>query len=50
MEVIRPGRFQNQLHVFVDDLGLREFVVMVQGQGTGIGGRWNTDGQGGDLW
>jgi hypothetical protein len=34
VEVIQPGSFENQLHVFVDDLGLREFVLTIRGQAT----------------
>jgi hypothetical protein len=37
VEPIRPGSFENQLHVFVDDRGTREIVVMVRGTARGPG-------------
>jgi hypothetical protein len=38
LEVLQPGPFSSQLTVFVDDDGLREFTVNVQGSGR-AGGR-----------
>jgi hypothetical protein len=32
LEIGGSGRFVNQLHLFVDDRGLREFVLRVSGE------------------
>ena len=37
MQVFRPGSFTNQLHVYVDDNGLREIVLTVRGEAQATG-------------
>ncbi len=32
LDVMRPEPFESQLHVFVDDHGLREIVLTVRGE------------------
>lgn len=32
LEVVRAGEFENQLHVYVNDAGLREIVLKVHGK------------------
>jgi hypothetical protein len=33
LETARPGRVETQIHLFLDDVGLRELVVTVRGEG-----------------
>jgi hypothetical protein len=35
LATLRPGKFEGQMHVFLDDRGLREHVVMVRGETKG---------------
>jgi hypothetical protein len=35
LEVIRPGEFDVQLHLYVDDQGAREIVFQIRGEATG---------------
>jgi hypothetical protein len=32
LETARPGRVETQIHLFLDDVGLRELVVTVRGE------------------
>ncbi len=36
--VLRPGPFEGQLHVFMEDDGLRETTLTVRGDGRAAGG------------
>jgi tRNA U34 5-carboxymethylaminomethyl modifying GTPase MnmE/TrmE len=33
LTVLKPGRFAVQIHLYVDDAGLRESVLVIEGQG-----------------
>ena len=34
LETVQPGPFESQIHLYLDDLGLREIIMHVQGAAT----------------
>jgi ATP-dependent Zn protease len=32
LDIVRPGHFETQVHLFLDDVGLREQIITIRGK------------------